>query len=273
MWFFDWLSGYAEDAKTYFADIAIDVKNVPVLGEYLAYPFTLVSVSFSGLSSGFAQASTWSDGISADVSNLLADVSGIISYLNETIISTVNGLISSLNSLYTYAHTTLKGLVDGALTTIGNLSEYVYETLKGAVDAAISTAQTAYNYAYGWLTTTLTDAVHRLQAVYDRAFSVATGLALDVWTWITTNRLGAYLDLWRASLRTVVLSWITNSMAFLISKGFTALGNSWASFTTPFTWLLHRLLDLMITGAEGFALQAWALLEAVIEQLSQWEEK
>jgi len=267
MWFVDWMVDACRMLQQEFHATAGDIKWVPYVGEALAYPFDVVSSFFGTLGSGASSLSSWVDYADLNINNLFSNITYLWDYVFNTVATSINNAVSDVNDLWNYIYGTLTTTVNNAIALASDASASVYGWVSSAIDAVTSTANSAYNYAYGWLSDAVNAASSMADSAYHRAWDITTGLAGDIWTWITTNPLPGYLDAWFQGMRDLVIGWIVGAMEYLITVAFTTLGACWSTFEDSFSWLMTQLIDLATRRMVSFASLLWGAIEALLENI------
>ena len=179
MWFFDWFETHFGDLSDKFESIADAVDGVPVIGDYLAYPFDNISTFFSNLKTASGSASDWVDEIIQDISDLTDDA---LTWVNELWDET-DLIWDKIGTIPVLTEEVIKGWVSPWITT-------AKEALKNALDAAITT-----------INTTITNLTTQLTTV--------TNWISNAPTWFTTQLEAA---------KDKVIGWIEDSFILIVEK-------------------------------------------------------
>ena len=140
MWFFDWFETYFGYISDKFEFIADAIDGVPVIGDYLAYPFDNIATFFSNLKTASEFASGWADDIVNDVSNIIDDTLGWVSELwDETDliwerigaipVLTIDTIKSWVMPWINSAISVLEDVINDALDTINNTISTISDNL------------------------------------------------------------------------------------------------------------------------------------------------
>lgn len=227
------------------------IGEVPFIGGYLSTLFYRAGDYFGTLSGASYEASSWADSVQRSITDLPQTIDRAISRVSSALNATVDRLKNDLSTL----RSALQANIDRAVSSTLNTVNRLHDSLKAAMDSAVSALQ------------------RDLSAVRSRVSNVGTGLASDVWRWMTSNVLQGYLDTWKGSLQSVVIAWVVAATGTLMTEAFRLLSSQWASFRDRFVWLTEKLITLMTDEARRFAPVLWSLIEAVIAELSQWRKK
>lgn len=231
------------------SSVGNNIGEVPFVGSYLSTLFYRASDYFGVAAEGAYAASSSFDTLARDISGLPQTVERLRDSLTDNIaraIDRVNDQLNSLkNSILSTVNSTISAAVNGVNRTVDNL--------RASLNDAVSNLKSD------------------LSTVRSRVQNVAAGLASDVWKWIASNVLPAYLANWKNSLQAVVIAWITAATGSLMTEAFKLLVSQWTTFKDRVAWLTEKMLQMMVAEARRFAPVVWSLVEAVTGELSQWK--
>ena len=169
MWFFDWFETQFGNIEDNFDSIANAVDDVPVIGDYLAYPFRCMATFFRNLETASGSASDWTDEIIQDVSDLTSNTLTWISELwDETdllwarigaipvlTIDVIRGwVIPWINTAKESMESALNAAVDVINTSIDTISDnlsIVNDWIENAADFVNDSIDNSKDKVIGWI--------------------------------------------------------------------------------------------------------------------------
>lgn len=227
------------------------LSSVPFLGMFAATSFYRAAWYVDNAADGFFDLSSWADGVARAVDRL-----------PDTLDRFKNQVTANIDRA-----------LDRVTGQIDRLKSTIDANVNRVISAAVNGVNRAVDNLKSSVTSTLSDFRSKVSGIQRRIDNVGSGLASDVWKWIAANALAAYLEKWKTGLQTLVLSWVKASMGAMIKEAFTVVNSQWAAFQNYFVWLCEQLIKLVRTEAKRLAPVVWAAVEAVVGELSQWEEK
>jgi len=249
MWFFDWFTIYFGDLRRYFYDLANIVAGVPYLGGYFSVPFAWVGWFFANLSTASGYASLWSDSVVATANNLAGALSSLWSYAYGWLTSSVNTLIAQVNTLTTE-------MLRAGISSINSLWSAI-----NAVSGAVN----------GWITTTLMSVYNAGESLGAYVYHLGQGFGNDIWTWITSGYIQAWLNDAGYVLTSDIVSVVEGALGYLVSRATVVFADNVESFKGFLVWFIDVNITLIGNMAVYFADSLWWLFERIVAELSQWE--
>lgn len=147
MWFFDWFETYFGNISDKFESIADAVDGVPVIGDYLAYPFDNISTFFSNLKTASGSASDWVDEIIRDVTDLTDDA---LTWVNELWVET-DLIWEKIGAIPVLTIDVIKSWVMPWINTVKDTLESALEVAVDTINDAISTINDNLSVVNEWI--------------------------------------------------------------------------------------------------------------------------
>ena len=147
MWFFDWFETQFGNVEDKFDDIADDIDDVPVIGDFLARPFRSMATFFRNLETASGSASDWVDEIIEDVSDLTSNTLNWIKELwDETDL-----LWERIGAIPVLTIDVIRGWVTPWINTAKETVESALAAAVEVIDSAIETLTTTLTTVTDWI--------------------------------------------------------------------------------------------------------------------------
>ncbi len=272
MWALRQVISYLWSVATSLETAGARCDAVPAVGSYIGYPFHLAAGYLQNAAWSLYDFDTWSDNLKLTADAAYQNALTAYNYAYGSLSSQVTSAWQTAQDAYQYAAGTVWQTARNAQQTADQVLQYATTTLNNAVLDAQNRATAALNYAEGYLSSQVSQALQNANTALYGLTSLSGRIGEVAWSWITSGYLQTFLDTWKTGLLDTVISLVTSSMGYLIDQAFQYLDNHWQTFKNPFTWLMDRLLDLVLEKAGHFAPVLWSVVEEVLKHLTEWRE-
>ncbi len=243
------------------------IAQIPVIGPALANIFQSIVNQLSLIVSVLVQFSAWMTRIETQIANIFEDIRDrlvdafpILSMSPDALVAWLFGaLVRAFPILAEGVSNTYQTFVDQLLASFSILNE-TRETL-------LSYIQNQVLSAYSILNETRETLLSYIQNQILSAYSILNETVESIWNTISTTYLNNYLAEWSTTIFNTFIEMLQSKYGELVAGLFSFLDENWDSFTNSFSWLLDRLIRLMISGAGHFAPLLFDLFEAVLRNI------
>ena len=266
MWFFDWFEDYFGTVRDWFEDTADDIRWVPVLGEYLAYPFDWIGWAFANLETAAAYASDWADDVYSSAWDVFWDVKGYIE--NEWSILTKSAW-DRFWDIKTYIEDEWSILTKSARDRFWDIKAYAESTWSILTKSTRDIFNDIQSYAestWSILTKTSGDIFSDIKGYAESTWSILLESKDSIWTYLENYKLGAWFDTQILKAKTTILGFVTVELGYLTTEWFKFLEASWASVQDSFAWLTGKLLEIVDEEIDAFKDRIWNIIERFVEK-------
>jgi hypothetical protein len=208
MWFFAYFYSRFYDLYTIFHGLGTSVRTVPILGDYLSYPFFRVSEMFFYLMDAARSAHYWSDAIETGLTSAISKAIDVFNYAYGWLTSATNNALAAANSAWDYAKNTVWNHANNAWLKANEAYNYATIWLKSALDTAISTFQSQI--------TAITSQIDNFAATIGTQIN-----AINTWR----NEILALIP-----SRLTIVDWIESSLGYLTGRAIATVAVNAASF-------------------------------------------
>ena len=244
MWFFDWFEDYFGTVRDWFENTADDIRGVPVLGGYLAYPFDWIGWAFANLETAAAYASDWADGVYSSARDVFWDVKSYIE--NEWSILT-------------------KSARDRFYDIRSNIENEWSILTKSARDRFYDIRSNIEN-EWSILTKSARDRFYDIKGDIESTWSILLESRDSIWIYIENYKLGAWFDAQILKAKMTILGFVTVELGYLTTEWFKLLNHSWYTFKDSFSWLTGKLLEIIDEEIDTFKERIWNIIERFVEK-------